>query len=1075
MFDFNLLGPETASLESSVVPYPMFYRRFGIRRAVQLVAPPIAKLELLDLPRDAVLHYVGDDESQYGPDQTGLILSQQQRIVKVEHMTTLGDNKGPPRPMAIPSGTMIREYHKRNRLTRNSTRPELDMRDPRTLVVENYALLPHLFRYTTNAFSGYYKWWNINSRLWQRVGELAESTERQQYLVCQLPKFLPTLSLLRRGEVGLSRQLLDKFRDPRALFILEIWKWLGPNRAESMLSRAGEKGMEHMNLIWLEGDRWFVMNLGELQRWRRPTREELEAGAEDTGVVTPEQLQKRFLRCMMMLLDTRAVETHVEDANVEDGEPAVGPGPSKTVTIQIETADGKTKTVKVNQNLDVDSLGELPVEETEKNREAIDQQIESELEALERYYSENARILAAQSSEPVVDESTELAEDIFSSGEVEDSSVNDGSDLGLDEAFLLKAEALAASGAIGAPEYARLVKLASAYKDIPNPFGNGTIDEHAVVTPDDLKINHDPNIVDNPSVVDKSMLSSTVAEFDSKYVEKVLSKDVSAMLLNLQNAGIAITGYSVEQREDAMGKFEIHKVQVTPVRGKTSTLEFRLPVVEPDGTFRTNGVRYRQRKQRADVPIRKVGPDKVALTSYYSKVFVSRSEKQVNNYPGWITNTVAARGMDTEDTRVTLLMIANVLDTRNVTPRIYSIMAARFRSFNMGDNEFFFDYNSRKAMFGEERVNAAERNHMTVIGRRGKDLLVVDKSDALYISKGEQLEPIGTFETLLELTGKGPIERAEIKVFGKLIPVGMFLGYQMGLTRLCEVLGVKPRRVPAGERLYLADDEYALRFEDEAWVFQQDHKVSTLVLSGFLAFEKTIRNYAAHLFDRKDIYLNVLEQGKISQRYLREMDLMVDLFVDPITKGILVEMGEPTTFVGLVRRATELLETDWAPDETDMAFMRIRGYERIAGAVYSEMVQSVRRFRASGNPGTAKMDLPPYAVSQVIHQDPAVKVVEESNPVHNLKEKEELTYSGEGGRGARSMVKTTRVMHPNDVGVISEASKDSADVGVTTFLTADPNLTGLRGLTSEADLKNIAPATLISTSMLLAPCADRDD
>ncbi len=67
------------------------------------------------------------------------------------------------------------------------------------------------------------------------------------------------------------------------------------------------------------------------------------------------------------------------------------------------------------------------------------------------------------------------------------------------------------------------------------------------------------------------------------------------------------------------------------------------------------------------------------------------------------------------------------------------------------------------------------------------------------------------------------------------------------------------------------------------------------------------------------------------------MDLIVDMFIDPITKEILTEMKEPTDFIGLLVRSAELLQTDWSPDETDMMHMRIKGYERMAGAVYTEL------------------------------------------------------------------------------------------------------------------------------------------
>jgi hypothetical protein len=201
-----------------------------------------------------------------------------------------------------------------------------------------------------------------------------------------------------------------------------------------------------------------------------------------------------------------------------------------------------------------------------------------------------------------------------------------------------------------------------------------------------------------------------------------------------------------------------------------------------------------------------------------------------------------------------------------------------------------------------------------------------------------------------------------------------------------------------------------------------------MCLIGFRVFANACRNYSVHNFDKKDIYFNLLDSIGLGVRYLREMDLIVDMFIDPITKEILVDMGEPTDFIGLLVKAGQLLQTDWSPDETDMAYMRIKGYERFSGAVYAELVKAIRTHTARrGNSGNS-VDMPPYVVWNAIQQDPSMGMVEESNPIHNLKEKEEVTYGGVGGRSRRSMVKRTRVFHENDMGVISEATKDSSDV-----------------------------------------------
>jgi hypothetical protein len=73
------------------------------------------------------------------------------------------------------------------------------------------------------------------------------------------------------------------------------------------------------------------------------------------------------------------------------------------------------------------------------------------------------------------------------------------------------------------------------------------------------------------------------------------------------------------------------------------------------------------------------------------------------------------------------------------------------------------------------------------------------------------------------------------------------------------------------------------------------------------------------------------------------------------------------------------------------------------------------------------------------------------------------------------MVGRTRVFHPNDMGVISESTKDSADVAITTFTPADPTLISVRGVTRRFDYNKDGITSVLSSPALLSPGADRDD
>lgn len=1013
-----------------MILYPPYYKKHGIRLLQQLPIPFFSPLDTLTLPAAAILHHLPADDIEYGIAADDYLLRDTSRVVMVDHIKELGDSKGLPRSTMLPSTKLITDYHHRFRRLRPLRKLESAIRDPKTIIVENYALLGHLFRYTNSFFSSFYKWSNIQSSLWKRADEIAAIADRQQYLVCKLPTFLPKLSELIVAEKSITRTSLEPFGNAEALTILDIWIWLGENRANSTMSKMKTESLDKVNLIWVESGRWTVINLGLLNSWRSAKSE----GGSGKGVPAKD-IQRRFLRMLMSMFEARTV------AAAPDVAVKAKPVEENPVNNVEGKADDGLQSVEV-------------VEDEEPSNTLTDAEIEADLAELENFASTT---VAADAAARKVDAYVQKDEP-------------------LSAGVLNKCDRLADMGMLSGAEYRRLSGLANKYQEIPSPDGNGTLADFLVIKPDDIKIEVSTPIPDIETVFDKSMLKSTLIDFDSRYVEKVLPKDVANAVLGIQNSGVAVTKFEVERFEDAMNKFDAYTIRLVPVAGSPSTVRFRLPVVGEDGTFKANGVKCRLRKQRGDMPIRKAGPARVALTSYYSKTFVDRSSRSVNNYPSWLTNQIVAMGAEDTNPAITDMRLADVYISSEKLPRIYTTLAKRFRSFKAGDYELNFDYYKRIDFFGAEKVAELESKGMVLVGKKGKEFLLVDDTDAFYLTSSKGLEVVGKIDAIVPVpTAKAPVEFAEVKVFGKAIPIGVVLAYQLGFEKLLKTLQVEPRRVPRGERVKAEDDEYVIHFSDESLVFSREDRLASMVLSGLNQYRDSIRNYSVYDFDQKDVYYNVLEANGLGVRYIREMDLMFQLFVDHITKELLIEMGEPTDLVGLLLRSSELLLTDYHPDETDMQFMRIRGYERLAGAVYSELVKSSRMFNARPVSSGASIELNPQAVWQQIAQDASLGLVEESNPIHNLKEKEVVTFAGTGGRNSRSMVKKTRVYHKNDMGVISEATVDSSDVAITTYLTADPNFTTLRGTTQQYAKGSDGPTALLSTSALLAPAATHDD
>ncbi len=477
------------------------------------------------------------------------------------------------------------------------------------------------------------------------------------------------------------------------------------------------------------------------------------------------------------------------------------------------------------------------------------------------------------------------------------------------------------------------------------------------------------------------------------------------------------------------------------------------------------------------LPIRKIDSDQVALTSYYGKTFVTRGRKKINDYGHWLVSSINESFLNNEDDHITELTNGEVFDQSVKVPRAFSAISNDIRSFKCRGFTLYFDYKIKDQLYTQEEIRELEKHGSVILGKnKNNNLLVLDINNTVYIYKDKELSVFGSIEYFLNLDSlSAPVEYAEVGVFAKDVSVGFVLAYFLGLEKLIKILNVKPRRVLANTRVNLTHNEWTLKFSDETLVFSREDRLASMILGGLDQYHKSLKMFSVYSFDKKGVYLNILEANGLTTRYLREMELMNKMFIDPITRDILIGMGEPTTFQGLLVRSCELLLLDKHPDALDPKYMRIKGYERIAGAVYTELVQSIRQHDARLSRATAPIELNPYAVWRRISEDPSKSQVNEINPIEQLKEFEAVTFAGTGGRSKRSMVKSTRRFHENDLGTISESTSDSSDVGINIFTTADPQFDSLRGTSKTYTAKNGQATALVSTSSLLAPGSDKDD
>lgn len=1104
-----------------------FRKQYTVFEQGKLQAPKLHLLNKFHLPHRSMVHFFDPNTAVRGPAQTDPLFNKNTGKTYIEHVTNLVSMEGNPRKSALTAPKLIQEFRSRNVFFKPLTKDEALSINPLNVMVFNYNMLDPQWIYQNNFKATYNRWVNDKRTFWQNVAAAHRRFGWEQFIEIHLPEKMPTLAEFKRMADNANQTSLEIFTTPQQMDVMDLYRWLGVRRDTSLMDVVPAEAYSKVWFLIRARDRFVVLNMGALDDWRDGSKDAEVAleeffghfgdhvatiSNEEVGGFSPQlNVVTQQLR-ELGLTDQVSVENFITTFGLEAFFP---PAVMQRRVLSLISAMAEYSHVAetLSDTIDHSKLDDLVEEEDIKDDDQEDEDDTDEPEngskddSVESVPTDDAFSLPAFNI-PSLNFSEDGATfnppdtELFTTKLEIESDTQLGSGVRTLKVENQKIEPLPESVAnaspvvigVAKPAY-ELYKLgviqprameqaindAESYKHLKDPWGGElSLEEAMEYKPEDFALPEDVTLPDSDSILDKSLLKTKLKAFQRKYQTDLRNKDFIQSVLSVQKQGVSVIKYEVEPVRNAMNHYEIHSVTLKPIRGKPGVVRFRVPVVDRDGRFMSNGVTYRQRLQRADLPIRKVKSTTVALTSYYNKTFVSRSELKRYNYDAWITRIIRERALNPEDERVTGVLYAELDQSAYALPRIYSQLGKAFRGFTSGDIFFYFKYEDRVEYFKERfKVDAAtvENKQYTLVGvHKGKTPVVVSRNGQFFLVTGKDLEPLGTIQEILGLDqSSAPLDAVFMNVGNKELPLGFVLGYKYGLTNTLTRLGVKYTRHQRSDKLQLHSDSYTLVFQDAILVFDRNDYRSQLILAGLTTYNKLMPNFSIFDFDKPDVYLRLLLESGMTARFAKKIDALFAAWMDPITEGLLKEMGEPTSFDGLLYRAVEMLLIDWSPAEVDGAYMRYRGYERMAGAVYKELNAAVERFNGATGSAAVQVQMDPSAVWKKICQDPTVMVVEDSNPMANIREQESMTYRGDGGRGTTSMVARTRIYGQADVGVISESTVDSGDVGVIAYTTPDPNFSSMRGTTRPFDPTTDGPGQLLSTCALLGVATANDD
>lgn len=1051
----------------ALATYPEFYKWFVQRKKNELVNPRFIGLSEIVLPRSSLIHFFPKNPEEMGPSNSEAFISNFPEQVFIDFVTKFEPVIGSGRSVALEINKAIKSY-RASHYNYNWTRDIGTVYNKdKVLIVKNYGLVEKLWQPRPTMFVNFERHYNRYNMLVEHINEEAEKNKRKQYMRIDLPLHMPAfLNLMTDYDAyvesfqdGLPHPNNKTVRSTKAescYWLMDIMAYLLGDYDYSLFNKLTPAAVESFHLIFVFNSRSLIIHLGTLKSWLDELNDtkhlERKAAAVDKAAKEGKTLKedhksdraehpKRLnvtKRVYLALMNLTRGGVSEEEVVKEEGSDGDGKGTSEDPNLAEGTkgtSQGKGK--ESDQRRDQPVSGkDAPVAASAGSGSILDVFADpqgadngpDEAAGTEgdRGHTESHEDWTADVDDTLLEQEeikaeTSVAKDPFPTPE---SGV---------EAAL---RARAAEGVLTVAEHAFFMKKAEKYKTITMENGQ-TLEEFIKIKPEELKtLKKDAEIVGNfPIVIDESMLQSRAKVLKSGYVEKFLLKDTVKMFIAIQNAGVAMNDFKHEVVTGVEGTYDVFGVQYHDVNGEQGTHTIRMPRVQADGSFMVDGVKTHLQLQRMEIPIRKINRFKVALTSYYDrKLMVSRSQKVVDDLSIWLTKQVMAKPA------TDLTYNRGISWTgKHEAPRLYSILANKFQWITSGD--VTLDFRVDKLLTENPEFKKYTKPDNFLIGVKDGKPIVIDGFGNLSIDGTE----FNTLEGLLKVnTSKAPTEYAVINIGGYLFPIGVVLCFYFGIDELIKVTKATTRTVPMGTRAKLSEDEYAIAFNDEYLIFNRREKAASLIFGGMPKLNN-ISNFSRSDLNSKGVWGPLMGDPKVKPTQFQEMKNLYDLFIDPITKEELIKLGYADSFHHLLIDAVKLLERDQTRHEVELEEQRIVGYERFAGHLYRELIKAVRMYRNKGKGRKQKIDINPEAVIMSILTDTSVNLVEEVNPIHQLKDQEEVTFGGVGGRSEITMVQRARVQLASYKGVISEANKDSGKVGFVTYLTSDPRIEDYRG------------------------------
>ena len=805
-----------------MILFPEFYRKYMVRKLSSIYTPKPIIDNTIEFPKNSTIYqYTLNNTNEFITKDSFLTVNRDILVKTIDKYN--GELLGVFRPLVAEIRPYIIESSK-NETKINFIKNNVAILRSNTIMVKNFLGLNKFYKYAANPLLDY---WRTNNLINTIVFEINKELEREIFIPIEIDTELHYTKFIEFMDRKITSGLLRNLPSNNVLLMFEIWKLFFKDRKESSIfNNIKPEKFKKVNLMFHIGNRTVIINFAVLLNVSA-SREELslESAIPMLNSIFTEEVVNESIEELKFEMDMYYKEESdkftfntEEDLTNESGvfkklnklpEKVIGKllyimcNKLKASAIEVSSnISGEAKDTKIFKVLTKEEPTEtvIPVAPTKtKNQGLTKKSIDKNIIATKEEPEDSSEIeidnVADKTLDEILDAFGEDVQDIeeetnieFTEEDVDDninsSDINSNieNDYNIEEdingvpkigdKILTKINNLQENKIITKGKASKLIEAFENNRNRKLLVNGKPVKISDIV---DEELSHDVDskdisIVESKVVTDKETLKNTSIANMKNYLKNNHEKLLIKTLMSIENTNFIVSNIEIKTNESILGSSNEYKVELIGLDGNKSSFPIIMPNIDKEeGTYKLSKNTYIMRKQRNDLPIRKISHNEVSLNSDYGKLFITRGANKSNDRGYWLRNQLLK--LYNNDVISNYVTNINVLEIEDVKlPEDYTLIAKYIKLFNYQDYVFNFDYYTRDKDVPIELKEILEEDGV-IVGKRKNNYIVLRYDNILYEYKKDEFEEIGSIYELLDIVDNSPYETITIKIFKTQVPL----------------------------------------------------------------------------------------------------------------------------------------------------------------------------------------------------------------------------------------------------------------------------------------------------------------